>query len=58
MLSAVIYCNSDGVLNDSKYDYDTIGLPFMKHLGEVIYDYECNRFRKVKPIFEDFLNTP
>ncbi|MBS1513171.1 MAG: serine hydrolase [Bacteroidetes bacterium] len=47
-LSAVIYCNSDGILNDDKYDYSTIGLPFMKHLGQVIYDYELKR-KKIYP---------
>jgi Beta-lactamase enzyme family len=43
MLSATIYCNSDGVLNDDLYDYDSIGLPFMKNLGRVIYSYELQR---------------
>jgi len=49
MVSAVIYCNSDGILNDDHYDYETMGLPFMKHLGRVIYDYELERKRKFKP---------
>lgn len=48
-LSATIYCNTDGILNDDKYDYDTIGFPFMKHLGHVIYEYELNRKRRVIP---------
>jgi Beta-lactamase enzyme family len=48
-LSVVIYCNSDGILNDDKYDYDSIGFPFMKHLGQVIYDYETKRERKIEP---------
>ena len=48
-LSAVIYCNSDGILNDDKYDYETVGFPFMKHLGQVIYDYELKRERKTEP---------
>ncbi len=48
-LSAVIYCNKDGILNDDRYDYNTIGLPFMKNLGRVIYDYELKRERKIKP---------
>ncbi len=48
-LSAVIYCNSDGILNDDKYDYDTIGFPFMKHLGQVIYEYETKRQKKIVP---------
>lgn len=42
-LSALIYCNSDGILNDDQYDYKTIGLPFMKNLGEMIHKYELNR---------------
>lgn len=48
-VSAVIYCNSDGVLNDDRYDYKTIGLPFMQHLGEVLYEYELKRERRIKP---------
>ena len=48
-LSATIYCNEDGILNDDHYDYDTIGLPFMKNLGEVIYEYETKRIKKVLP---------
>ena len=54
-LSATIYCNRDGILNDDKYDYDSIGLPFMKHLGQVIYDYELKRERKVKPDLSPFI---
>lgn len=49
MLSATIYCNSDGIFNDDKYDYDTIGLPFMKNLGQVLYGYETKRFRRHTP---------
>lgn len=55
MLSAVIYCNSDGIFNDDHYDYDQIGLPFMKHLGEVILDYERTRVRKYKPDLSQFI---
>jgi hypothetical protein len=51
MVSAVIYCNSDGVFNDDKYDYKTLGLPFLKNLGRVLYDYELKRGRKYKPGF-------
>jgi hypothetical protein len=49
MLSATIYCNSDGVLNDDKYDYENLGLPFMKQLGRVIYTYEAKRKRNFAP---------
>ncbi len=53
-LSTVIYCNSDGILNDDKYDYEIIGLPFMKHLGEAIYKYELSRKRKYNPDLSGF----
>ncbi len=45
-LSAVIHCNSDGIYNDDKYEYEDIGLPFMKNLGRVIYEFELSRQRK------------
>jgi hypothetical protein len=48
-VSAMIYCNSDGILNDDAYDYDSIGYPFLKNLGRVIYDYELKRNYKNRP---------
>lgn len=54
MLSAVIYCNSDGIFNDDKYEYDETGLPFMKNLGRVIMEYERTRVRKHKPDLSQF----
>lgn len=48
-LSATILCNKDGILNDDKYDYETLGFPFMKHLGQVLYEFELQRKRKVVP---------
>lgn len=54
MLSAVIYCNSDGILNDDRYDYRQTGYPFMKHLGEVIYQHELTRKRKHSPDLSEF----
>lgn len=54
MLSATIYCNSDGIFNDDKYDYDTVGFPFLKHLGEVFYNYERQRKKKRLPDLSAF----
>jgi hypothetical protein len=48
-LSASIYSNSDGIFNDDHYDYENVGLPFLRNLGRVIYDYEIKRGRKHKP---------
>ncbi len=42
-LSAQLYCNEDGILNDDKYEYATIGFPFLKRLGEIILDYERSK---------------
>ena len=33
VLSAVIYVNSNGVLNDDQYEYEQLGLPFLAELG-------------------------
>jgi hypothetical protein len=33
VLSAVIYVNADGVLNDDKYEYEQLGVPFLAELG-------------------------
>jgi hypothetical protein len=54
MLSATIYVNSDEVLNDDKYDYDTIGYPFLYQLGQTIYKYELQRPRTYKPDLSAF----
>lgn len=56
-LSATIYCNKDGILNDDHYDYDEIGFPFMKHLGEVIYEHEVNRTKKLVPNLNGLMFT-
>ncbi|MDB5202881.1 MAG: serine hydrolase [Ferruginibacter sp.] len=49
IVSAAILCNTDNVMNDDKYDYETIGLPFMKNLGRALYDYELKRKRVYQP---------
>jgi len=54
MLTATVYVNSDGVLNDDKYDYDSIGYPFMYQLGQTIYNYELQRSREHKPDLSKF----
>ena len=57
MLSAVILSNTDGIYNDSKYDYETLGYPFMKNLGQVIYQYELKRKRVHQPDLSAFRFT-
>jgi beta-lactamase class A len=53
-LSASIYCNSDGIFNDDHYDYENVGLPFLKNLGQVIYQYELGRKRNKIPDLSTF----
>jgi hypothetical protein len=54
MLTTTVYVNSDGVLNDDKYDYDSAGYPFMYQLGQTIYNYELQRSRSHKPDLSKF----
>lgn len=35
-VTAVIYTNRDGILNDDRYEYESIALPFMADLGEAV----------------------
>jgi hypothetical protein len=49
MLTGNIYVNSDGVLNDDKYEYEELGYPFFKEVGTIIYDYELRRKRAHLP---------
>jgi hypothetical protein len=57
MLSATIYCNSDGILNDNKYDYESIGLPFLEKLGKAVYEHELSRRRRHQPNLSKFKLT-
>ncbi|WP_375447361.1 serine hydrolase [uncultured Fibrella sp.] len=54
MLTAVIYANSDEILNDDKYEYDTVGWPFLYQLGQTIYQHELRRKRAYKPNLSRF----
>ena len=42
-LSAVIYENSSEIVGNNGYEYDTIGFPFLRDLGKIIYSYELKR---------------
>jgi beta-lactamase class A len=49
MLSATIYCNEDGILNDDKYDYDRVGFPILKELGMLLLKHEQQRKKNHQP---------
>lgn len=54
MLTAVVQSNEDGIYNDNKYEYETVCLPFLKNLGQVIYDLELHRQKKHLPDLKKF----
>ncbi len=54
MLAATLYVNSDGILNDNKYDYESVSQPFLYQLGQTIYRYELKRPRPFKPDLSSF----
>lgn len=54
MLTAVVQSNKDGIYNDNKYEYTTVCLPFLKNLGQLIYQYELQRPKKQLPDLTKF----
>ena len=56
LLTATIHVNSDGIYNDDQYEYDNIGLPFMRGISEAIYKYEIERERLNSPDLSKFEN--
>ncbi|QJW90904.1 hypothetical protein HNV11_16725 [Spirosoma taeanense] len=54
MLTATIYVNRDGILNDDKYEYESVGHPFLYQLGQTIYQYELKRKRQYAPDLSEF----
>lgn len=57
-LSAIIYVNEDGIFNDDKYEYETVGYPFLAETGRLFYNYESARKRsypaQLKNLFKLF----
>ena len=50
MLSAALYVNKNGTLNDGTYEYDSVGLPFLAALGQQIRRYEAVRPQAARPL--------
>jgi hypothetical protein len=57
MITAVINTNTDGVYNDGKYEYTSVGFPFFKDLGQLFYEYELTRKREYSPDLSEFKLT-
>ncbi|TDQ17122.1 beta-lactamase family protein [Algoriphagus boseongensis] len=54
LVSAIIYVNEDQILNDDKYEYDEIGLPFFSELGDYLYQRELKRKKALPPDLKKF----
>jgi len=56
ILTAVVYHNENETMNDDKYEYDDITIPFLAELGRKIYDNELVRDKFFLPDFSRFIN--
>lgn len=54
VVSATIYVNEDNVLGDGSYEYLSVGMPFLKRLGEILLKNERERKRKYPPNLDFF----
>jgi hypothetical protein len=45
-VTAIIYCNEEDVLNSDRYQYETVGLPFLTELGQLLYHEEMQREKR------------
>lgn len=60
MLSSVIYTNKRNSFGTGNYEYENIGLPFLKELSLALYRFEKNRKKKNLPNLDSvhFYKTP
>lgn len=56
-LTAVILANENQIFNQDKYEYNTVGLPFMNKLGNLVYQHELVRKKKHRPDLSKFRLT-
>ncbi|MDR1584251.1 MAG: serine hydrolase [Prevotellaceae bacterium] len=54
-LTVVIKCNKTDILGDEYYEYEKIGLPFMRNISKVVHKYAISK-NKQHINFNDFLN--
>ncbi|MDX2417017.1 MAG: serine hydrolase [Xanthomonadales bacterium] len=54
ILSATVYTNENQTFNDDTYEYAEIGLPFLRNLGQAIYEVELEREREHEPDLSRF----
>jgi hypothetical protein len=48
-VSAMIFTNRNGIMGEGNYEYYSLGMPFLKRLGQILLDNERLRLRKYEP---------
>lgn len=56
-ITAVIYANENDILNDDQYQTDEVALPFLRQLGEYLYQHELQRPKKHKPDLSEVIRV-
>lgn len=54
LLTAVALVNENDIINDGQYEYEEEGYPFMRELGQAIYQHELKRKKKHLPDLSKF----
>jgi hypothetical protein len=54
MLSAVLYTNARNSFGSGSYEYETIGIPYLKELSTEIYKLEAKRRKTYEPELSEF----
>ncbi|ERJ60524.1 hypothetical protein M472_17375 [Sphingobacterium paucimobilis HER1398] len=54
LVSVVVQSNENGIYNDGIYEYETVTYPFLKNLGEILYQEELKRPRAIRPDLKRF----
>lgn len=54
LLSASIFVNNDGILGDDQTAFEETGKPFLKTLGEIIYEHELQLKKQYQPDLSRF----
>ena len=49
LLAAVVHVNANGIYNDDRYEYEAVGLPFLRDLGQAVYELEQERSDRPRP---------
>uniref|UniRef100_A0A486XHD3 beta-lactamase n=1 Tax=Rheinheimera sp. BAL341 TaxID=1708203 RepID=A0A486XHD3_9GAMM len=48
-VTAVVYANENDILNDDRYQREELAIPFLRELGQYLYQHELTRPRKYQP---------